>query len=133
MTGNLEMVVIFLIPIASIIGLTVLLSVAIWARERRRERETLFRHELDKKLIEKGELDAARLAELAREEAERRWRSRREGLRLAGFVISASGLGLLIAQHFAGEKLDGIGWPPLVLGLVLLLYAYFLAPGRKRM
>jgi len=132
MTGNLEMVVIFLIPIASIIGLTVLLSVAIWARERRRERETLLRHELDKKLIEKGELDAARLAELAREEAERQWRSRREGLRLAGFVLAASGLGLLIAQHFVGDqKLDGIGWPPLVLGLVLLAYAYFLAPARK--
>ena len=42
---DLQIAIIFLIPVASVIGIFTLLAVVGWAKERRREREASYRHE----------------------------------------------------------------------------------------
>lgn len=72
------------------------LAVMSWARERRREREALYRHDVLSKLVEQqgatGEVLRALGAEAAAAEAQRR-----NALRVAGLTLAAGGAALALA------------------------------------
>lgn len=107
------------------------LAVVGWAIQRRKEREAYYRHETEKRLLEKGEAGATQILRLRHEEERTRWLRRREGLRLGGVITTALGISLLVGLQFidTGElSLAGTGGIPLIIGLALLLYAYVFYP-----
>ena len=107
------------------------LTVVGWATQRRKEREAYYRHETEKRLVDKGEVSAEQLLRLRTEEERVRWLRRREGLKLGGLITTAAGIGIVVALRFVdtGElSISAIGWIPLGIGVVLLLYTYVLYP-----
>ena len=106
------------------------LTISGWARQRRKERESFYRHEVEKKIIEAGGVSTEQLAELRRDEENRRWVQRREGLKLAGLVTMALGIGLFVAIQFLIEDkpVHHLAWIPIGIGAVILLYVYMLCP-----
>jgi hypothetical protein len=107
------------------------LAVVGWAIQRRKEREAYYRHETEKKLLERGDASAEQFLQLRREEERTRWLRRREGLKLGGLITTALGIGILVGLRFVDTgtlSLSAVGWIPLAIGLVLLLYAYVLYP-----
>ena len=120
-------VMIFLIPLVTTVALFTYLSVVGFAAQRRREREAYYRHEVELKLAERGELTPDRLAQLRQTEDQDRWRRRREALKLAGLVTAACGAGMLLALRGTEDDAPrGVGWIPLLIGAFLLLYVYVL-------
>jgi hypothetical protein len=107
------------------------LAVIGWAKHRRMEREAYYRHETEKKLIEKGEAGSWQILRLRDEEERTRWLRRREGFKVAGLVTTALGAGILVGLQMIdiGEySFAGAGGIPLIIGAALLLYAYVLYP-----
>lgn len=107
------------------------LAVVGWARHRRMEREAYYRHETEKKFIEKGEEGAKQILRLRNEEERTRWLRRREGFRVGGVVTTALGIGILVGLQMietGGYSLAGAGGFPLIIGAALLLYGYVLYP-----
>jgi hypothetical protein len=102
-----------------------------WAIQRRKEREAYYRHETEKRLVDKSGVSAEQLLGLRNEEERIRWLRRREGLKLGGLVTLAAGIGIVVALRFVdtGElSISVTGWIPLGIGVVLLLYTYVLYP-----
>ncbi len=102
-----------------------------WAIQRRKEREAYYRHETEKRLVDKGGVSAEQLLGLRIEEERIRWLRRREGLKLGGLITTALGIGLLAAFQFVDMgrlSLAGTAGIPLIIGLALLLYVYALCP-----
>ena len=125
---HLETVSIMFIPIVGIVAIGALVAVAIWATQRRRERELHYRHERHRQLIDKG-IGPDELAALMRAEERNRWASRREGLKLGGLLTTFTGIGCLIGLRFIeDEAIWLLGWVPTLAGLAILLYALILAP-----
>ena len=105
-------------------------AVASWANARRREREAFYRSEVLKKLAESGASGSTAALEMFREQERTALRNRVESQRLAGLMLAAVGAGLMpllrgVASHHAAW-LSGL--IPFLLGAVLLLYSYVLAP-----
>jgi hypothetical protein len=125
---NLNNAIILFLPIVSVIAGCALLAVAIWAGQRRREREIHYRHELLKKFVEKG-ADKDELGALMREQDRARWANRREALKLAAIITLAVGVGSMIGLRFIDdEAIWLLGAVPTLLGVGLLFYAFFMAP-----
>ena len=129
-SSNLAYAVLFLIPVASVIGIFTLLAVIGYARERRRERESLYRHETARKLVEQGQMNFEQFAAFERAEALRPLAARRRGLALVGSVLSVTGLMFYGAfQQIRPEAAPGmrelapLGYIPMGIGVVLLLHA----------
>jgi hypothetical protein len=119
---------VFLIPVAMLVALGAFFSVVGFARERRREREALYRYETARALVDKGAMDAAQFQAFEREQALRPWRARLENAKLFGLVSALAGVGLLVGMRAADEApARGIGWLPLGLGAGALLYCWLLA------
>jgi hypothetical protein len=119
---------IFLIPVATVVAVGAFLSVVGFARERRREREALYRHETARALVEKGAMTTEQFHAFLREEAMRPLRARLENVKLFGLVTALAGVGLMIGMRAADEApARGMGWLPLGLGAGALVYAYVLA------
>jgi len=120
--------VIFLIPVASVVALGAFFSVVGYARERRKEREALYRHETARAMLDKDRMDAGAFHAFLREEALRPHRARIETIKLIGLVCVLAGAGLLIGMSNAEEPpVRGIGWLWGGIGLGALLYAYVFA------
>jgi hypothetical protein len=106
------------------------LAITGWARQRRLEREAFYRSETERRLVEKGE-GVEQILRLHRETACARWLRRREGLKLGGLITAAIGAGVVIALRFIdtnGVSISSLGWIPLGVGAVVLIYAYALYP-----
>ena len=117
---------VFLVPIAFFS----FLAVAIWAKNRRLEREAYYKNESLKKIAEVQGPSANAALEFLREQEKVHAVRHREGLKLGGLVTMAVGLGfipLLRAVH-PTEALYLVGLIPLLIGSALLTYAYLLAP-----
>lgn len=117
-----------LIPIVGVIGTFTLLTFWIITHQRRREREAYYRFELGRKAVEKGYVPEDKLLELLNNERRNQWLGRREGARLAGLVLFALGIGLMIALGNLADHLVGIGALPMFLGIALFVYGLFFAP-----
>ena len=106
-------------------------SVVGWAIQRRKEREAYYRHETERRLVDKGVVTAEQLLGLRSAEQRVGWLRRREGLKLGGLITAAAGIGIVVGLRFvetAQFSASALGWIPLCVGLVILLYAYVLCP-----
>lgn len=128
---------VFLIPIVALICVFTFVSVATWADSRRREREEYYRHETYQKMLEGSSGSAEAVQELIREEESRRERRRAEGLRLGlklgGLITSVAGVGVGVFLYFLEPETAVwvVGVIPLLVGLVLAIYGFFL-PSRRQ-
>ncbi len=128
MYQDLEGAVTMFIPVVAVISICALLAVAIWSSQRRREREIHYRHELLKRLVDKG-ADKDDLAALMRASDVNRWVNRREGLKLGGLITLLAGIGTMIGLQFIeDEAIWLMGSVPTLVGFGLLFYAVVLAP-----
>ncbi len=117
-----------MVPVISAIGLFVFLTFWTITHQRRREREAYYRYELGRKAVEKGYVTEEKLLELLQNERKNLWLGRREGARLAGLILLALGIGLMIALGNIDSHLVGLGALPMFLGVALLVYGLFFAP-----
>ncbi len=128
MSESPDYAVLFLVPVATVVALGAFASVVGWARERRKEREALYRYETARLLVEKGAMSAEQFRSFVDEEARRPRRARLEAVRLGGLVCALAGAGLLIGLRAADEPpVRGIGWLFVGIGVGLLAQAYALA------
>ena len=105
-------------------------AIASWASARRREREAFYRSEVLKKLADSGPDGSSAALEMFREQQRAAVRNRLEIQRLAGLILTAVGLGLMpLLKGVAGHKSAWLsGLIPALIGAVLLIYSYGLAP-----
>ena len=115
-----------LIPIAGI----ALVAIIVWITEQRKGKEAYLRNELLRKIAESQEDSAQKVFEMIRQEEQDARIRRREGVKLAGLILVAIGIGLaaMLALLERSEPAWIIGSIPLLIGAALLIYVYFLAP-----
>ena len=118
---------IFMFLSVAAIALFSFVAVASWSDARRREREAYYRSETLKKIADGGGNAAV---EFLREEEKTAVRRRREGMKLGGLITVAVGIGFMVflKAQVREEPAYLIGLIPLLIGIVLLAYAYLLAP-----
>jgi len=121
---------VFLLPIVSVVAVFTFITVATWAENRRKERESYYREETFRKILDHGGDAGDRILGLIREEETERARRRIEGLKLGGLITTVVGVGVMI---FLGMLVDDepiylAGLIPLLIGLVLVIYGFFMAP-----
>jgi uncharacterized membrane protein YeaQ/YmgE (transglycosylase-associated protein family) len=105
------------------------LGVAWWADARRREREAFYRSEVLKKVAEAGEAGSSAALEMYRDQQRTAGRNRLESQRLAGLILAAVGVGLLLLlKGVATNEAWRAGLIPALMGAALLIYSYVLAP-----
>lgn len=111
-----------------IIGMFVLAAIAMWTKQRRRERTAFYDHELVRRLAEGGEITEEGALKMVREQGAEEHRRRREGLRVGGVVSIAAGLGLLVFfSHIDAENMP-IAVIPIFIGVALLVAALLPRP-----
>lgn len=122
----------FLVPIVGTICVFSFVTMAVWTDNRRKEREAFYKSETLKKIAETQGTGGATAIELMREEEKRAWQRRIEGQKLGGLITMAVGVGLMaflrLMPETAEEKVYYVGLIPLLIGIALAVYAYFLAP-----
>ena len=119
-----------LLPAVGAIALFGFLAVASWSEERRKERESFYRSEVLKKLIDRPGGEAGPIFAMMKEEESRLLRRRREGLLLGGFITAAAGVGLMIFLGLVvkgGEPIWTIGLIPALIGAILACFGLFVA------
>jgi len=138
MEHNLEAVLLLGIPIVGVVAICTWLAIVGFARERRKEREALYRYETARKLVDQGQLDFARFQTFVEGEHWRAFQGRREGLKLAGWLLLfggamlTGGIATLVSRTPDWGQFLVISAIPEVLGLGLLLYVYLLGPRAPR-
>jgi hypothetical protein len=128
--GNAVGVVAVAIPVVGSIALFSFLSVAAWSDARRREREEYYRNETLKKIAESSGEGAKAAIELLREQNNVVTKRRLEGMKLGGLITAVVGIGVMVLLHGLEheEPVYLAGLIPLLIGLALLVYTFFLAP-----
>ena len=99
-------------------------------REYRREREAYYKSETLKKIAEMQGAGAGSLLEYLREEERNDARRRREGVKLGGFITVSVGVALVVVLRAMDTERPVylVGLIPAFVGVVLLAYAYVMAP-----
>jgi hypothetical protein len=120
----------FLIPIVALVSVFTFVTIATWSDNRRKEREIYYRHETYRKMLEQPQGSAEAVLQLMRHEELERQRRRIEGIRLGGMITFVAGLGVMVLLYFlvGDEPVFWVGLIPMLVGLVLLVYGYLLAP-----
>ena len=128
--GNTVGVVAVAIPVVGSIALFSFLAVAAWSDARRKEREEYYRNETLKKIAESSGEGAKAAIELMREQNRNVTKRRFEGMKLGGLITAVVGIGVmaLLRGLVSDEPVYLAGLIPLLVGLALLTYTYFLAP-----
>jgi peptidoglycan/LPS O-acetylase OafA/YrhL len=118
------------IPVVGSIALFSFLAVASWSDSRRKERESYYRNETLKKIVESPGEGAKAAIELMRERERSDAMNRRNGQKLGGLITFAVGAGLMLFLHAVNreEPVYWVGAIPLLIGVALLLYAFAMAP-----
>jgi hypothetical protein len=124
---------VFMIPVVAIICVFTFVAIATWSENRRKEREAYYRSETHQKMLDGSPESADAVRALIREEEERRERRRAEslrmGLRLGGLITMVAGVGLAVFLYYLvdDDPVYLVGLIPLLIGLVLALYGFFMA------
>jgi hypothetical protein len=112
-----------------IVALFSFLAVAKWSDNRRRERETYYKSETVRKAMKMPGATPVTVQEFVREQQAIANQRRREGLKLGGLITIAAGVGIIVFLiGKPGPRIFTIGAIPLLVGIALMAYAYFLAP-----
>jgi len=126
MDSTLSGLVEVVIPAVAIVAVFTFIAVASWSDNRRRERESYYRHETLRKAMEQPGESSSQILALMREEENRRERKRVEGLRLGGLITTVSGIGIMVflAAMETEEPAYLVGGIPLLIGLVLTIHGF---------
>jgi hypothetical protein len=118
-----------LIPIVAIISVFTFVAVASWSENRRKERETYYRHETYRKIMESPGSSTQAVVRLMRQEEMQQQRRRLEGLRLGGLITFVVGIGVMVFLYalIPDEAVYLAGVIPVLIGSVLIVYGFFLA------
>ena len=105
-------------------------AVAVWSNARRQEREAYYKSETIRKIAEMPGAGGSAALDFLREEAKTAVRRRREGIKVAGLVTPAVGIGLMTFLRFIepDEPVYLVGLIPVLVGVALLTYSFVLAP-----
>ena len=122
---------VFLFFSVASVALFSFISVAVWASERRREREAYYRNETARKITEMQGVGGDSAIDFLREEEKVAARRRTEGLKLSGLVTFAVGIGVMLFlkalyRDEPGDPVYLVGLIPLLTGVALLAYSYLL-------
>jgi hypothetical protein len=102
-----------------------------WIDGRRKEREAFYKAETFRRLAEASGEGAKAVLELLREEERLKRMKTLEGLKMAGPINIAVGIGLTIFLRFLIGGAYGspylVGLMPALIGVAMLIYVYFLA------
>jgi hypothetical protein len=122
--------IVILFPILMCFIVFTFVCVLTWLGERRKEREAFYRSEILKKLADSAGAGSQQLIEMMQQEHRSMQVRTREGQKLGGLILVAVGLALmpLLYMIVRDEAVWLSGLFPLLIGLVLLVYVYFLAP-----
>lgn len=112
----------------TMVGMFVFLAIVVWAKQRRRERESFYQHELARKVAEHGEMDGERLLAMLQEQSADQYRRRREGLRIGGLVNLAVGIGFFVALVQIEPRTMFLGLIPMFAGVALLVASFLPRP-----
>jgi hypothetical protein len=119
---------VFLIPVVAIVSVFTFVAIAAWSDNRRKEREAYYSHETLRKLAETGGDSAETVLEVMRQEERGRARRKIEGLKLGGLITAASGAGAMVFLYTLEPDVYLAGLVPLLIGLIMVIYAFFMAP-----
>ena len=127
-------VVLFFVPIITVIALFSFLTVASWSGARRKEREAYYKSETLKKIAEVQGNAAGSILELLREEDRIESQRRIDGRKLGGLISIAVGvsLGVFLRAIDHNEPAYLVALIPLLVGVALLAHAYLLTPGSEK-
>jgi preprotein translocase subunit YajC len=119
-----------LLPIVTIVAVFTFVTVASWAENRRKERESYYREETYRKIVEHGGDSGDRILRLIRDEEAALARKRIEGMKLGGLITTVVGVGIMIFLRvlIGDEAVYLVGLIPTLVGVVLLIYSFFMAP-----
>jgi hypothetical protein len=129
--SNMIPIAAMLIPIVGSIALFSFLAVASWSEARRKEREAYYTSETLKKIAENSGEGAKGTLELLREQQKNLVTNRLEGMKIGGLVTAAVGIGVMVLLHGIANDEGPVylaGLIPLLIGVALLVYPFFLAP-----
>ena len=117
-----------LIPVVSVVAVFTFVAIATWSDNRRKERESFHRHETYRKMLDRPGESAADVLALMRHEEAQRQSQKVEGLRLGGMITTVVGVALMVFFYFliGGSPLFLVGIIPLLIGLVLVVYGFFM-------
>ena len=128
--NNINHIAPFLVPTVGSIALFSFLAVREWSDARRKEREAYYTSETLKKIAESSGEGAKAAIELMREQEKNAVKRRLEGMKLGGLITAVVGIGIMVLMHGLEheEPVYLAGLIPLLIGVALLLYTFFLAP-----
>jgi hypothetical protein len=111
-----------LIPITSIVSSCLAFSVIWWATQRRKERESYYRYELSRLMLEKYEDDREQVFAWLRWQEANDSARRRDTLRALAWVLVLGGVGVLAGIDFRHIDEALFGYVPLGVGLGVFTY-----------
>jgi hypothetical protein len=106
----------------------IFLPITTWLESRRKEREAFYKAETLRRVSE-GSGDAAKASiEFLREQSRIVRFHTLEGLKIGGLIMTGIGIGVVVLLWFvAGPDLAACGLVPLLIGVAMLVYVYYLA------
>ena len=117
------------VPIVTMVAVFTFVSIAVWTRHRKEEREAFYKAETLRKIAESSGEGGKAAIELLREEERLKRIKAREGLKIGGLINVGVGVALmiflwaLVPRH--GVYLCGL--IPGLVGVAMLVYVRFLA------
>ena len=129
--------ILFLFPLVIIVIVFTFTAIVHWSESQRKEREAYYKSETLRRISEASGQGASAAVELLREDERIKASKTREGLKIAGLINVAVGIGLMIFLHaLLGAERDAgsvylVGLIPGFVGAALLAYVYLLAPPLK--
>jgi hypothetical protein len=106
----------------------VFLPITTWLESRRKEREAFYKTETLRRVSE-GSGDGGKASiEFLREQNRMAQFKTLEGLKIGGLIMIGTGIGVVALLWFlAGPAVSSCGVIPLLIGVAMLVYVYFLA------
>jgi hypothetical protein len=131
----------FLFLSVAVISVFSFISIAVWTEARRKEREAYYKAESLRRVAEMPGDGAKYVVEMMREEEQNRQLRARaneikqiEGMKIGGLVLLGVGVGLIGMIGALSDKsaAGAVGLIPGLIGVALLVYAFFMAPKPNR-
>jgi hypothetical protein len=112
-------------------------SIAVWVEGRRKEREAYYKAESLRRITEMPAESAAQVIAMLQEEERLRYNHELDnewkklaGIKLGGLINIAVGTALTLLIYYTSENRGAsmVGLIPGLIGVALLIYAYFMVP-----
>jgi len=118
-----------LVPVVTMVAVFTMVSIAVWTRHRKEEREAFYKGETLRKIAESSGEGARATIELLNREERAKAIIARESIKLGGLICLGVGVALMIFLWALVPK-HGVylcGLIPGLIGVAMLVYVFFLA------